>query len=91
MEIGPQGFLSSSLLSGTSVKTRAISWALFLWGMYYPFKLMSCQSILARMLLRDFRALAVPPTQPKPDTLPLAISILQALQTVVHTRELGFL
>lgn len=42
------------------------------------------------MLLRDFVALTVPPTQPKPYILPLAISVLQALQTVVHTRELGF-
>lgn len=42
------------------------------------------------MLLRDFMARTIPPTQPKPYILPLAISVLQALQIVAHTRELGF-
>lgn len=42
------------------------------------------------MLLRDFRALTDPPIQPKAYILPLAISVLQDLQTVAHTRELEF-
>lgn len=42
------------------------------------------KNILSKMLLRDFKALTYPPT------LPLAISILQDLQTVPYTRELDF-
>ena len=42
------------------------------------------------MFLRDFTALTDPLAQPKLYTLPLAIFVLQALQTVVHTRERGF-
>lgn len=42
------------------------------------------------MLLSDFRVLNDPPTQPKSYILPLAISVLQDLQTVAHTRELDF-
>lgn len=42
------------------------------------------------MLLRDIRALANPPIQPEPYILPLAISVLQDLQTVAHTGELDF-
>ena len=90
METGLQAFLPASLLSGTEVKRIDIRvYSLCLGDILSPY-LKLCQKYSAQNVPEGFNGTDHPACPAKALHPPLAIFVVQALQTVVHTRGRGF-